>query len=118
MGVGIAMDDVGTGHSSLHHVSLLPISMIKVDKSFVSNCSKRKADALILQAIIRMGHALGLKVLAEGVETEEQVRILREQDCDEVQGFLYGHPVSAEALIAVLKRSGGQISCADRTPRV
>jgi diguanylate cyclase (GGDEF)-like protein len=105
MGIGIAMDDFGTGHSSLNYVSLLPISIIKIDKSFVTNCSIRKPDALILQAIVTMGHALGLKVLAEGVETHEQVRILREHGCDEVQGYLYSKPVSAEQLIGMLRKS-------------
>jgi len=103
MGIGIAMDDFGTGHSSLTHLSHLPISMIKIDRSFVINCATRKTDALILSAIIRMGHALGLKVLAEGVETEAQARVLREQGCDEVQGYLFGRPISAEALIELIK---------------
>ena len=102
MGVRIAMDDFGTGHSSLNYVSVLPISMIKIDRSFVQNCAKRKTDASILAAIVTMGHALGLKVLAEGVETEEQARVLREQGCDEVQGFLYSRPVSAEKLMGLL----------------
>ena len=104
MGVSIAMDDFGTGHSSLNYVSVLPISMIKIDRSFVQNCAKRKTDASILAAIVTMGHALGLKVLAEGVETEEQARILREQGCDEVQGFLYSRPVSAEQLLSMLEK--------------
>lgn len=102
MGVSIAMDDFGTGHSSLNYVSVLPISMIKIDRSFVQNCAKRKTDASILAAIVTMGHALGLKVLAEGVETEEQARVLREHGCDEVQGFLYSRPVSAEKLLGML----------------
>jgi diguanylate cyclase (GGDEF)-like protein/PAS domain S-box-containing protein len=104
MGIGIAMDDFGTGHSSLKYVSLLPISIIKIDRSFVSNCALRKPDALILEAIVTMGHALGLKVLAEGVETHEQARMLRDQGCDEVQGYLYGRPVSAEQLIGLLRK--------------
>jgi EAL domain-containing protein (putative c-di-GMP-specific phosphodiesterase class I) len=77
--------------------------MIKIDRFFVQNCAKRKTDASILAAIVTMGHALGLKVLAEGVETKEQARILREQGCDEVQGYLYSRPVSAEKLIRMLK---------------
>jgi diguanylate cyclase (GGDEF)-like protein/PAS domain S-box-containing protein len=105
MGIGIAMDDFGTGHSSLNHISLLPISIIKIDRSFVTNCAIRKPDALILQAIVTMGHALGLKVLAEGVETHEQVRVLREHGCDEVQGYLFSKPVSAEQLIGMLRKS-------------
>ena len=104
MGVGIAMDDFGTGHSSLNYISVLPISMIKIDRCFVQNCAKRKTDASILAAIVTMGHALGLKVLAEGVETEEQARVLRAQGCDEVQGFLYSRPIPADQLIDLLKR--------------
>ncbi|MCP4003315.1 MAG: bifunctional diguanylate cyclase/phosphodiesterase, partial [bacterium] len=106
MGIGIAMDDFGTGHSSLNHVSLLPISIIKIDRSFVINCAKRKTDALILQAIVTMGHGLNMKVLAEGVETEAQADVLRDQGCDEVQGYLYSRPVSSDALIALLREEG------------
>ena len=102
MGVRIAMDDFGTGHSSLNYVSVLPISMLKIDRSFVLNCTKRKTDASILAAIVTMGHAMGLKVLAEGVETEEQATMLREQGCDEVQGFLYSRPISKDRLMQLL----------------
>jgi EAL domain-containing protein (putative c-di-GMP-specific phosphodiesterase class I) len=102
MGVRIAMDDFGTGHSSLNYVSVLPISMLKVDRSFVLNCTKRKTDASILAAIVTMGHAMGLKVLAEGVENEEQASMLRDQGCDEVQGFLYSRPISQDRLIQLL----------------
>jgi diguanylate cyclase (GGDEF)-like protein len=105
MGVSIAMDDFGTGHSSLNYVSVLPISIIKIDRFFVQNCAKRKTDAAILAAIVTMGHALGLKVLAEGVETEDQARVLRDQGCDEVQGFLYSRPVSPEKLLRMLEES-------------
>ena len=81
---------------------MLPLSMIKIDQSFVKNCASREADASILKAIVTMGHALGLKVLGEGVETEEQARVLREQGCDEVQGYLYSRPVSAAELVDLL----------------
>ena len=104
MGVSIAMDDFGTGHSSLNHVSVLPISMIKIDRSFVQNCAKRKTDESILAAIVTMGRALGLKVLAEGVETEEQAQVLRKQGCDEVQGYLFCKPITAGKLLAMLER--------------
>ena len=102
MGVRIAMDDFGTGHSSLNHMSVLPISFLKIDRSFIENCTKRKTDASILTAIVTMGHALGFKVLAEGVETKAQERILREEKCDEVQGYLYSRPVTSERLLAML----------------
>ncbi len=102
MGVSIAMDDFGTGHSSLNHISVLPIALLKIDRCFVENCAKRKADASILTAIVTMGHALGIKVLAEGVENKAQERILREQGCDEVQGYLYSRPVTKERLMKLL----------------
>ncbi len=102
MGVCIAMDDFGTGHSSLNHVSVLPISLLKIDRCFIENCAKRKADASILTAIVTMGHALGFKVLAEGVENKAQERILREQGCDEVQGYLYSRPVTKQRLMKLL----------------
>ncbi|MDH3628940.1 MAG: EAL domain-containing protein [Acidobacteriota bacterium] len=104
MGIGIAMDDFGTGHSSLTHVSVLPISLIKIDQSFVQNCANRKTDASILNAIVTMGHALGLHVLAEGVETEEQATLLRDLGCDEVQGFLYGRPMPPDDLVSLILR--------------
>jgi EAL domain-containing protein (putative c-di-GMP-specific phosphodiesterase class I) len=104
MGVGLAMDDFGTGHSSLNYVSVLPITLIKIDRSFVQKCVQRKTDAAVLSAIVTMGHALGLKVLAEGVETEEQARVLQAQGCDEVQGYLYSRPVAAEQLLAMLRK--------------
>lgn len=102
MGVGIAMDDFGTGHSSLNYLSVLPISLIKIDQSFVKNSTKRKTDASILTAIVTMGHALGLKVLAEGVETEEQAQLLRNHGCDEVQGYYFGRPIPARQLVEML----------------
>lgn len=104
MGVSIAMDDFGTGHSSLNYISVLPISMIKIDRSFVQNCAKRKTDAAILAAIVTMGHALGLQVLAEGVETDEQEEVLRAQGCDQVQGYLYSRPIPADKLIGLLDK--------------
>jgi len=103
MGIGVAMDDFGTGHSSLNYLSVLPISLIKIDQFFVQNCAKREIDRSILKAIITMGQALGMKVLAEGVETLEQAQVLLEQGCDEVQGYLYGRPVPADKLMALLE---------------
>jgi EAL domain-containing protein (putative c-di-GMP-specific phosphodiesterase class I) len=82
---------------------VLPISLLKIDQAFVRNCATRNSDASILTAIITMGHALGLKVLAEGVETEGQASVLRARGCDEVQGFLYSRAVAAEQLIAMLE---------------
>ena len=109
MGVGLALDDFGTGHSSLSNVSHLPISMIKIDKAFVKDCATRKTDEAIIAAIITMGHALRLKVLAEGVEDVEQVRVLQRHGCDEIQGYLYGRPMSGDDLIARLREGGDRV---------
>jgi diguanylate cyclase (GGDEF)-like protein/PAS domain S-box-containing protein len=93
MGVGIGIDDFGTGFSSLGYLSRLPVDTLKIDRSFVSDMTATQAGLALVSTIITLAHSLKLKVVAEGVETEEQARLLRLLNCDEMQGFLYGEPL-------------------------
>jgi diguanylate cyclase (GGDEF)-like protein len=101
-GIGLAIDDFGTGYSSMSLMKQFPIDTIKIDRSFVRNLPDDSQDKAIAQAIISMGKALGLTVVAEGVETAEQDQFLRDQACDEIQGFLYSKPVPPEAIPSLL----------------
>jgi EAL domain-containing protein (putative c-di-GMP-specific phosphodiesterase class I) len=95
LGVRIAIDDFGTGHSSLSYLKRLPIDVLKIDRSFITGLPSNENDASITKAIITMAHSLGLKVVAEGVENQQQLTFLAENGCDEAQGFLFSRPVSA-----------------------
>lgn len=94
LGVGLSLDDFGTGFSALGQIQRLPIDRIKIDRSFVTEIALNPKSRAVVEAMIRMAHGLGLKVLAEGVETVEQRKVLRELGCDELQGFLLGRPTA------------------------
>jgi EAL domain-containing protein (putative c-di-GMP-specific phosphodiesterase class I) len=96
MGVSIAIDDFGTGFSSLSYLSKLPVDTLKIDRSFVVDMSAAPKGLVLVSSIINLAHSLKLKVVAEGVETEEQCRQLRLLGCDEMQGYLLSKPVPCE----------------------
>jgi EAL domain-containing protein (putative c-di-GMP-specific phosphodiesterase class I) len=102
-GIRLAIDDFGTGHSSMSLMKQFPIDTIKIDRSFVRDLPDDSEDRAIAQAIISMGKALGMTVVAEGVETAEQETFLRENACDEMQGFLFSKPVPAAELADLLR---------------
>jgi len=97
MGVRLSIDDFGTGYSSLSYLKRLPIDTIKIDKSFIRDITTDPDDAAIITAIIRMAHSLRLDVIAEGVETADQLDFLRDKDCNQVQGYFFSEPVPADA---------------------
>jgi diguanylate cyclase (GGDEF)-like protein/PAS domain S-box-containing protein len=102
LGVSISIDDFGTGYSSLSYVKRLPVTRIKIDQSFIRNMAQDQNDAAIVRAIVQLGHSLELVVVAEGVETADQLAKLREEGCDEVQGFYFGRPMPAAQFQQVL----------------
>jgi diguanylate cyclase (GGDEF)-like protein len=104
MGINISIDDFGTGFSSLASLKRLPIDALKIDQSFVREATSDPDDAALVMAIITLGHNLRLKVVAEGVETEDQLRFLQLLRCDEIQGFFYSKPVPADTLISLFDR--------------
>jgi diguanylate cyclase (GGDEF)-like protein/PAS domain S-box-containing protein len=101
-GLTIALDDFGTGYSSLSRLKNLPVDVLKIDRSFVSGVARNANDRAIVKATIEMAHAVGLIVVGEGVETQEQADYLRVSGCDRVQGYLYARPQPAEAITQVL----------------
>jgi len=96
MGVLVSVDDFGTGYSSMSYLRRFPIDKLKIDRSFINEVMSRPDDASIVRAIVSLAHSLRLKVVAEGVETEEQLRLLRALNCDEMQGFLFSKAVPSE----------------------
>ncbi len=102
LGVSIALDDFGTGYSSLSYLQKFPFDRLKIDRAFVASMGTSGNTGAIIQSIVTLGHALGLKVLAEGIETDEQRVLLRLAGCDEMQGFLFARPGPAAAIDAAV----------------
>jgi diguanylate cyclase (GGDEF)-like protein len=108
MGIYCSIDDFGTGFSSLASLKRLPINALKIDKSFVSEAPSEPDDAALVLAIVTLAHNLRLKVIAEGVETEEQLRLLHLLRCDEIQGALFSKPLPADAVVTLLDSHSGR----------
>ena len=95
MGVSISIDDFGTGYSSLSYLKRFPISTLKIDRSFIRDVTTDMDDAAIVEAIVAMAHALDLEIIAEGVETYQQLSFIRKLQCHGLQGYLFSPPVLA-----------------------
>ncbi len=104
-GIAISLDDFGTGYSSLSYLKRFDISFLKIDKSFIFNLSETSSDKALCEAIIVMAHKLNIKVIAEGIETEEQLHILERMGCDYGQGYLFSRPVKSEAFEKLIEFS-------------
>jgi diguanylate cyclase (GGDEF)-like protein/PAS domain S-box-containing protein len=121
MGIRVAIDDFGTGYSSLNYLKRFPIDTLKIDKTFVADVCKDPHDTAIVRAIITLGHALDLTVIAEGVETQEQLRYLSSLGCDVVQGFLFSKSLPApvfEELLLEQRRAAASSTNHDTSPLV
>ena len=106
LGVKLAIDDFGTGYSSLSYLKRIPVDYVKIDQAFIRGLGEGTEDAAITRAIIAMAHGLSLKVVAEGVEHQEQLEFLKAERCDEVQGYLISRPVEAQVLAVLLRENG------------
>jgi EAL domain-containing protein (putative c-di-GMP-specific phosphodiesterase class I) len=104
LGVSLSVDDFGTGYSSLSYLKRFPVDVLKIDRSFISGLPHDTEDTSLVEAILAMGSSLGLSVIAEGVETEPQLRFLQERNCHYFQGFYFSKPMPASALEEWLKQ--------------
>ncbi len=103
MGVSLAIDDFGTGYSSLAYLKRLPITTLKIDKAFINDLTQNPDDAAITTTVITMAHSLGLNVVAEGVESESQLRFLDHYRCDEIQGHWLSRPIEAQHCLEFIR---------------
>jgi len=104
LGVHFSIDDFGTGYSSLSALKSFPAARLKIDQSFVRNLAGDASDRKIARAVISLGQKLNMKVIAEGVETDEQLAFLQDSECDEIQGYHFSRPVESEAIAHMLRK--------------
>jgi EAL domain-containing protein (putative c-di-GMP-specific phosphodiesterase class I) len=112
LGVRLSIDDFGTGYSSLSRLRRIPVDTLKIDRAFISNMDRDRENREIVRAIILLAHNLGLKVVAEGTETEEHINLLKEFNCEMAQGYLYSRPIDAEGMSKLLARNAGALAAA------
>ena len=103
LGICIAMDDFGTGYSSLSYLHTFSFDKIKIDKSFIASIGKDKAGDAVVKAVTRLAKDLDMKIVAEGVETEDQLDWLRREECSQVQGYLFSKPRPAREIMNIIK---------------
>lgn len=106
LGIGVAIDDFGTGHSSLAYLAKLPVDALKIDRSFIITMSKDSDTMTLVETIVSLAHSLKLKVVAEGVDSEDQAAVLRRLRCDQLQGYLFSKPLPPEQFAGLLARNG------------
>jgi EAL domain-containing protein (putative c-di-GMP-specific phosphodiesterase class I) len=106
--MNIAVDDFGTGYSSLRYLARLPVQTLKIDRSFIITMIKDPNTMTLVSTIISLAHSLGLSVVAEGVDSEDQAEVLLKSKCDQMQGFLFSRPVPQDTLLTLLSAKQGR----------
>ena len=104
MGIHLTLDDYGTGYSSLSYLSQFPLDILKIDKSFINQMETNNKGLALTQTIIAIAHNLSLEVVAEGVETEQQLNLLRKLSCEYVQGYFFSKPIPASEITSLLEK--------------
>jgi EAL domain-containing protein (putative c-di-GMP-specific phosphodiesterase class I) len=109
--VKVSLDDFGTGYSSLNYLTKMPIDTLKIDKSFIDSICISEKDSRIAESIIQLAHSLDIKVVAEGVESEDQLALLRARHCDIIQGFIYSPPLHPTRLLEMIREDDMIYQC-------